>query len=270
MLRNQKNNKFIGLEINKLKEFFKKGNIHLDRSDKDISSIKNLLASNIYKSKLCLFEKNKFDNTINYKPQNKGHLNNNDEKIELNKNEVENNIWVQATKETFDDLLLGNEALDNDEDFYYKDEDYVDKSVKNDPNIDDLEKYFINTGYFIKKSTEKKRIKKDSMDRRNQRFTVTKYMKSSTKTYSNYATVNIVNEGEELEIPEEKPAKDINNLPITDRYHLDDKDDLVEMAKKTRTPKIQTKSSSRKLKAIEENNEKINYLYLNELNQETL
>ena len=142
--------------------------------------------------------------------------------------------------------------------------------MKNDPNIDDLEKYFINTGYFIKKSTEKKRIKKDSMDRRNQRFTVTKFMKSSTKTYSNYATVNIVNEGEELEIPEEKPAKDINNLPITDRYHLDDKDDLVEMEKKTRTPKIQTKSSSRNLKAIEENNEKINYLYLKELNQETL
>ena len=95
-------------------------------------------------------------------------------------------------------------------------------------------------------------------------------MKSSTKTYSNYATVNIVNEGEELEIPEEKPAKDINNLPISDRYHLDDKDDLVEMEKKTRTPKIQTKSISRNLKAIEENNEKINYLYLKELNQETL
>ena len=41
---------------------------------------------------------------------------NNFGKNELNNNEVENNIWVQVTKETFDYLLLGNETLDNNED----------------------------------------------------------------------------------------------------------------------------------------------------------
>ena len=165
MLRNQKNNMFIGLDINKIKEFLRKKNYHLDRTDKDISSIKNLLTSNIYKSKLSQFEKNKFDNTFNFKFKNKGNKNENNIKYnELNKNEVENNIWVQATKETFDDLLLGNdEALDNDEDIFYNEEDYdfIETFQRNNINNDDLENYFINSGYFIDKKKKQEEKLKD-------------------------------------------------------------------------------------------------------------
>ena len=64
MLRNQKNNMFIGLDINKIKKFLKDKNYHVDRTNKDVSSIKNLLTSNINKSRLSFYEKNKMDNTF--------------------------------------------------------------------------------------------------------------------------------------------------------------------------------------------------------------
>ena len=277
MLRNQKNNKFIGLEINKLKEYFRNNNYHLDRTEKDISSIKNLLASNIYKSKLSLFEKNKFDNTINYNPKNKGNVNsNNNEKNELNENEVENNIWVQATKETFDDLLLGNDALDNDDEFYFKDDDdYIERTQKNDLNYDDLERYFINTGYFRKK------IKKDSLGtERRSRYTISKsnYFKATSKTISdisNYATVNIINEDEEgiadaNDINDDATDRNVSNMPpLTERFNEEEKHDAEEKEEKKKNDlKLKPKPSKKKI--IEENNEKINYLYLKELNQETL
>ena len=53
-----------------------------------------------------------------------------------------------SKKETFDDLLLGNEALDNDED-----KNTNKNNTKNNQNKenDDLENYFVNSGYFIKK-----------------------------------------------------------------------------------------------------------------------
>ena len=60
-IRNQKNNMFIGLDINKLKNFMRDQKYHFDRTEKDISSIKNLLTSNINKSKLNLFKRNRIN-----------------------------------------------------------------------------------------------------------------------------------------------------------------------------------------------------------------
>lgn len=114
MLRNQKNNTFIGLDINKIKNFMRDQNYHFDRTDKDISSIKNLVTANIKKSKLILY-KDKIDNFLRNDKNNKDN-HKSDNNNGLNISEIENNIWVQATKETFDDLLLGNNAMDNDED----------------------------------------------------------------------------------------------------------------------------------------------------------
>jgi len=268
MLRNQKNNMFIGLDINKIKEFLRKKNYHLDRTDKDISSIKNLLTSNIYKSKLSQFEKNKLDNTFNFKFKNKGNKSkNNTENNELNKNEVENNIWVQATKETFDDLLLGNdEALDNDEDIFYNDEDfdYIETFQRNDVNNDDLENYFINSGYFIKKIIEDKkkktRGKDDNLDRKTQRFTLSSsnYYKSNFK--SNATTVAI-NEDEEEDNKSDKKSRKNKSIHLTEANPEDENDEEKDIKKK--------KSNNNK-KKIEETNEKINYLYCKELNTETL
>ena len=139
MIRNQKNTMFIGLDINKIKNFMKEKKYHFDRTDKDISSIKNFLTSNIHKSKLNLFERNKLDNTFIYKAKNKNNEDsNNKENNELNKNEIENNIWVQATKETFDDLLLGNDALDNDEDIFSSENNEKIKKEENYENSFEL------------------------------------------------------------------------------------------------------------------------------------
>ena len=146
MIRNQKNNMFIGLDINKIKNFLRDKNYHIDRTNKDISSIKNLLTSNINKSRLSLFEKNRLDNTFSFRPKNKGSEDLNNIDNLLNKNEFENNVWFQATKETFDDLLLGNDA-DNDEDEFSNEKKEDNKKNKKNDN-DDLENYFINSGYF--------------------------------------------------------------------------------------------------------------------------
>lgn len=61
----------------------------------------------LYKDKIDNFLRNDKNNKDNHKSDNNNGL---------NISEIENNIWVQATKETFDDLLLGNNAMDNDED----------------------------------------------------------------------------------------------------------------------------------------------------------
>jgi hypothetical protein len=153
LLRNQSNNMFIGLDVNKIKKLLKDKNYHVERTNKDISSIKNLLTSNINKSKLNSFEKNRIFNTFNFNPQSK-ELDNIDniQKNELNKNEVENNIWVQATKETFDDLLIGNDASENNEDI-----DSNEDNINQRNDNDDLENYFIKSGYFIKKNLEEKK-----------------------------------------------------------------------------------------------------------------
>jgi hypothetical protein len=195
MLRNQKNNAFIGLDINKIKTFMKDQNYHFDRTDKDISSIKNLLTANIKKSKLILY-KDKIDNFLrndNNNINNNKSANNNG----LNINEIENNIWVQATKETFDDLLLGNNAIENDEDNPPSENKMLDKNQaskylinkkKSQIENDDLENYFINSGYFIKKEIDDSKKAKNK-DRKSQRYTLTQLnltnlnIKPSSKVY---------------------------------------------------------------------------------------
>ena len=254
MLRNQKNNMFIGLDINKIKKFLKDKNYHVDRTNKDISSIKNLLTSNINKSKLSSFEKNKMDNTFVLKRKNEEKENNNKaEKNALSKNEVENNIWVQTTKETFDDLLLGNDAVDKDEDPFSK----VKKNINNNDN-DDLENYFINSGYFIKKLITKKKAK-PGFDRSSLRFTL-QGLKNLANINKNYSTEPTINEDEEEDDKKPKPYLSMAIVETTTEEEKDDKYGLY---------KEETEEDVNKKKA-EEENDNISYLYLKEINQETL
>ena len=268
MIRNQKNNMFIGLDINKIKNFLRDKNYHIDRTNKDISSIKNLLTSNINKSRLSLFEKNRLDNTFSFRPKNKGSEDINNIDNLLNKNEVENNVWFQATKETFDDLLLGNDA-DNDEDEFSNEKKEDNKKNKKNDN-DDLENYFINSGYFTKKNIELQRKKykaKDAsgVERRTQRFTLSglNYFKAITK---NYATTSI-KEDEEEDNKSDKKTKNTrknNSIAVTEANDDEENDDKLDIYKEEK------EEDNEKKKKTEEKNDNISLLYLKEINQETL
>ena len=292
MLRNQKNNMFIGLDINKIKKLLRDKNYHLDRTNKDISSIKNLLTSNINKSKLCLFEKNRIFNTFNFNPQKTENDNIDNLKNELNKNEVENNIWVQATKETFDDLLIGNDGSDNNEDIYSNEiiENDIIKEIDNSKNKndnDDLENYLLNSGYFTKKNINERR--KMMLDRRSQRFSLASfnYFKSSNPS-KNYFSSNTINEDDEEEykrkntklkrknnsyaltegnIEEEKEAMDIYqqediNSDINNNKDGEGKDENDEKDEKD--------EKNEKNEKNEKDEKNISDLYLKDINQETL
>ena len=152
MLRGQNNNLFIELNISKINNILANGNYNFERTQKEINSIRELITSNINKSRLNFVKKNDETN------EDKSELNNENNKI-LSNAEIENNIWVQVTKETFDDLLLGNEAKENFDNLFYN---------KKQPktNNDDLENYFINSGYFIKKENPEVPKKKDNQKMR--------------------------------------------------------------------------------------------------------
>ena len=256
MLRNQKNNAFIGLDINKIKTFMKEQNYHFDRTDKDISSIKNLITANIKKSKLILY-KDKIDNILrndkNDKDNNKSDNNNG-----LNIKEIENNIWVQATKETFDDLLLGNNAMENEEDNSTYENKILDKNraknlinkKKSQIENDDLENYFTNSGYFVKKELDD--IKKaKNKDGKSLRYTLCQ---------PNFNNLNI------------KPnPKECSTTAINE----DDEDEYNTVGPSTsKFNRISSMNSPEKKHAkkrkFEEASEDINYLYLKELNQENI
>ena len=256
MLRNQKNNAFIGLDINKIKTFMKEQNYHFDRTDKDISSIKNLITANIKKSKLILY-KDKIDNILRNDKSDKDN-NKSDNNNGLNIKEIENNIWVQATKETFDDLLLGNNAMENEEDNSTYENKMLDKNrtknlinkKKSQIENDDLENYFINSGYFVKKELDD--IKKaKNKDGKSQRYTLCQ---------SNFNNLNI------------KPnPKEYSTTAINE----DDEDEYNTVGPSTsKFNRISSMNSPEKKHAkkrkFEEASEDINYLYLKELNQENI
>jgi len=275
LLRNQSNNMFIGLDVNKIKKLLKDKNYHVERTNKDISSIKNLLTSNINKSKLNSFEKNRIFNTFNFNPQSK-ELDNIDniQKNELNKNEVENNIWVQATKETFDDLLIGNDASENNEDI-----DSNEDNINQRNDNDDLENYFIKSGYFIKKNLEDKKKKKHSIDTRSQRYTQASfnYLKStSTLKNNNYLSSSTINEDDEEQYKRKNTKtkrKDNNSISITESNNEAEKEKTDINDEEKEDLNVDKNNNKKEEKENNDKNEKknnISGLYLKEINQETL
>ena len=270
MLRNQKNNTFIGLDINKIKNFMRDQKYHFDRTEKDISSIKNLLTSNINKSKLNLFKRNRLDNSFVYVPKNKqNESKNNNENNELNIKEIENNIWVQATKETFDDLLLGNDVNYDDDDIIPKENNLNDNSEENDDNNkkkskivnDDLENYFINSGYFKKVIIEDKlkKAKTTANDNKSQRMSV---IAENMNTLSLKSTLSKGNIPQTIDEDDEDESANTNSKRIKN-YSIS----VTGLNKEEILNKNFIKNKKNKK---EEYNSNINYLYLKEINQETL
>ena len=146
------------MNISRINDILLKGNYSFERTEKQINSIKELITSNISKSRLNLNKNNKTD-------EDKSELNNENNKI-LTSSEIENNIWVQVTKETFDDLLLGNEAKEELDDSFSTKNTSFELNTQPKTNNDDLENYFINSGYFIKKEIQEAPKKKDKQKMR--------------------------------------------------------------------------------------------------------
>ena len=269
MLRNQKNNMFIGLDINKLKNFMRDQKYHFDRTEKDISSIKNLLTSNINKSKLNLFKRNRLDNSFVYIPKNKQNEGKNKaENNELNIKEIENKIWVQETKETFDDLLLGNDVNYDDDDIIPKENKLDDNSEENDENKkkskiqnDDLENYFINSGYFKKVIIEDKlkKTKTNPNDKKSQRMSV---------IAENMNTLSLKSKISKGNIPQtiDEDDEDESDNPISKRA----KNYSISITGLNKAEILNKKFIKDKKKKKEKYNSNINYLYLKDINQETL
>ena len=169
LLPNQKNKMFIGLDIDKIKKYLTKMKYPLPKTQKMTETFNEILTLNIKKSRLNM---NFLNNIDKNKGENKNQ-NEDEDDIELTKEEIENNFYVQATKETFDDLLLGNEE-DDDEIKMLNDEDADNKNQKKmnfggnsghkkkREGKDDIENYLINSGFYnrpvVKGQTNEEKI----------------------------------------------------------------------------------------------------------------
>jgi hypothetical protein len=254
MLRSQRNNLFIGLDINRITSILKNGKYNFERTEKPIDSIKDLLTNNINKSKLNIVDKNDLsgeDTEI------KKEANDNDKnKTILTNSEIENNIWVQVTKETFDDLLLGNKTKDNSDDIFSNQKNISpenDDNSNNNTNIDDLENYFINSGFFLKNEDNKKKEKEKEKNIYGNRLSMIPHFRSKFGLKSNTA--------ENLEENNSQKNRKTLKLKTIDEIEIktEEKKDVVEI-----------KEEDEDLYEKNETDEDINELYSKELDKETL
>ena len=94
------------------------------------------------------------------------------------------------TKETFDDLLLGNKAKDNSEDIFSNQKNISsenDDNSNNNTNNDDLENYFINSGFFLKNDENKKKEKEKEKNLYSNRLSMIPHFRSKFGFKSNTA-----------------------------------------------------------------------------------
>ena len=132
LLPNQKNKMFLGFDVDKIKPIVK-DDYALPKTQKITEKFSDILTIDIKKSRLNMnfsenVDKNKTEN--NNKTGNDNNKNLNEDDVELKKEEIENNFYVQATKETFDDLLLGNEEEDDELKMLDEEEDTENKKQK--------------------------------------------------------------------------------------------------------------------------------------------
>ena len=200
LLPNQKNKMFLSLDVNKIKMGINK-KYDLPKTKKSAGSFNDLLTMDIKKSRLnmpFLIKKKKsyekMTNTNN--PPNKTE----EEDTELTNEEIENNFYVQATKETFDDLLLGTEENDFDEIRLLSNEEGENKQEKKMDFFgensthkkkiegkDDFENYLIKTGFYnrpINKemTQEEKQIEEEEEKKRKEEEEIIE--KNKDKIYS--------------------------------------------------------------------------------------
>ena len=179
-LNNQKDNMFFGFDIKKITAFLN-GRYQIKKTEKNYNSFLNLFTMEIKKSKLNLIKKKNKENDESMAGKNMTE--------EQNKANFENNFYVQATKETFENLLLGNDENSNsdedDDDSSDEDDEMPQKKgmalVGKKNTKDDFEDFLVNSGFFYKfKDTfEEEKIKKEPI-KSNENFNEI-YMKELNK-----------------------------------------------------------------------------------------
>ena len=197
-LNKQKDNMFLGFDIKKIIAFLNGRNYLIDKTDKEYKTFLNLFTMEIKKSKLNSNKKkiNKENddflvidsNTLEEQNKSKNKLD------EHNKYRFENNFYVQATKETFENLLLGNdENNNNDEDDDSSDDDDETPSKKKGIGVglnnkknktkDDFEEYLVNSGFYYKinKNADEDKNKKDIKSTNNNDIFNDLYLKELNK-----------------------------------------------------------------------------------------
>ena len=193
LLPNQKNKMFLGLEINKIKNGIIK-KYDLPKTKKNVE-LNELLTMDIKKSRLNMpfLSKTKKKKTEIIDKEN--------DDIELTNEEIENNFYVQATKETFDDLLLGTEENDFDEIEKLTNEEGENKPEKKmdffgansthkkkREGKDDFENYLIKSGFYNKPinkemTEEEKALEEEEKKKRKEEEEIIE--KNKDKIYSN-------------------------------------------------------------------------------------
>ena len=189
LLPNQKNKMFLGLDVNKIKGILLNKKYELPKTKKTAQNFIDLLTMDIKKSRLNM-------PFLSKKKPSKEKTNSSSEEddTELTNEEIENNFYVQATKETFDDLLLGTEENDFDEIQMLTNEEGENKQEKKmdffgensthkkkREGKDDFENYLIKSGFYnkpvnkemtpeekeIEEEEEKKRKKEEELIEKN-------------------------------------------------------------------------------------------------------
>ena len=158
LLNNQRDNMFLGFDIKKMLAFLNGKNYQIKSTNKTFKTYLNLLTMEIKKCKLNLIKKKNKENddySYSYSLSKSGF----DEK----NNYENNNFYAITTKETFDNLLLGNddsfdsEYFDDDssegeDDLPPKKKDILNSNISHDFNNsnkrDDFEYFLINSGFY--------------------------------------------------------------------------------------------------------------------------
>ena len=165
-LNNQRNNLFLGFDIKKMLAFLNGQNYPIKNSNKTFKSYLNLLTMEIKKSKLNLIRKRNKENEEYAYSYSTSYSKSGFENYE-------NNFYAITTKETFDNLLLGNnenintddiddDSSEGDEELSQKKKEYIKKSMNHENRSDDFEYFLINSGFYYKINDTREEKKRES------------------------------------------------------------------------------------------------------------
>ena len=169
-LNNQRDNMFLGFDLKKIVAFLNGKNYLIKRTNKNFKNFLDLFTTEIKKSKLINITKKKNKENDDFVNVSKNAFD------ELSKADIENNFYIQATKETFDDLLLVNDDymnMDNDDDDSSEgEEDPMKKMASLGESLnqkklkikDDFEDYLVNSGFYINEFLEEEKPEKNKKD----------------------------------------------------------------------------------------------------------
>ena len=176
---NQRDNLFLGFDIKKMLAFLNGQNYQIKKTNKSFKSYLNLLTTDIKKCKLNIIKKRNKENEDNSLYASYMSKTTFDER-----NSYENNFYSISTKETFDNLLLGDninlnkeenedDSSEGEDDISLKEKDSLIGNINNTNKKDDFENFLINSGFYyrINEITEEKKRESTKFDIYNNIYT---------------------------------------------------------------------------------------------------